>query len=283
MNETNYNRICKLSTNDGDDYVEARKESSGFSVYLFNSEYANPERRKHESITNYSWKEFAGALMTLDEGFIGLPPTAIKVDNESEIRGYALKLAWGYQLNTSIFLDFLMQQSESSIDFLEALAKRKHPPYFSDEVIEALDTILDGDNEKDLLNIIESSEHVGLFSSLTEVETMLTEAAAKVEEKAEQKRELKIKEKKQTLAPFIDSITSIASSFNSDRTRIGAGISGSKPSQQEIVTRWLKNYVLEHGEIPNGIHEVKVPFLGGYINVGKIEFDGHSNCAKIKS
>jgi hypothetical protein len=49
-------------------------------------------------------------------------------------------------------------------------------------------------------------------------------------------------------------------------------LSGSKPSIRSIVRRWLEDYVVEHGIMPYGAHEVSVPFLGGRISAGTINF-----------
>lgn len=49
-------------------------------------------------------------------------------------------------------------------------------------------------------------------------------------------------------------------------------MSGSKPSIRSVVRRWLEEYVAEHGFMTDGAHDVSVPFLGGHISTGTINF-----------
>jgi hypothetical protein len=79
-------------------------------------------------------------------------------------------------------------------------------------------------------------------------------------------------EKELALAPYMNQIDFIASHFDNEKKRIGAGMSGSKPSKRTILTRWLEEYVAQNSGLPEGKHKVECPFFGGKLQLGIIDF-----------
>lgn len=105
--------------------------------------------------------------------------------------------------------------------------------------------------------------------------------SSRLEAEGEKERQRTLKDRVDRLAPFANQIFEVANQFSDQPGgRIGAGISGSKPSQRALVIRWLETYVLKHGRWPVGEHEIRSPFFGGDIYVCQMDFGDSSSGVK---
>lgn len=259
--------LGEYGVNPSSTWLEARLLSKGFSVLLWDEIYATRPRRVGVTSKRYSWKTFAELLMKLKEGFVDSDAHEhIKVQSESGLRADCLRIAWAYNGGDDAWvLPLLLAQSESSIDFLESqfnLFPDGRLSRIAREIFEALDGYDGGKDVIDLLNDYGFKHEKSSVNKLVE----LLEIKASEKEEKEQKKRL------DSINSFKTEIDEIVKNFSDEKQRVGAGIGGSKPSERQRVRRWLEEYVVKNGSVPEGKHDVSVPFLGGRLNVGIIDF-----------
>ena len=279
------NVFCRLSTSDQENWIEARGTDKGFAIYLWNQDWVNPPRLKTEVTAPYSWREFGKFLRGgLDEGWVDLNfshPATITASGENGVRAHALKLAWGYELTSSSFLDFILTQAEASLDILDRLLNDNELDGFWDETTqEQFEAIQLGEIE-DLSEILRLKGKDPATISLEELINVMGRFADECEAAWQGRRRIAAAEREGTLAPYKPFILHLASGFSDEKRRMGAGMSGSKPSEQEVMIHWLENYVLETASLPRGVLKVSIPFLGGEISVGNINFLSDTECRRV--
>ena len=256
--------LCRLSVcNYGSSWIEARSEKGGVSIFLW-AEEVIPRPVKIAVIGRpYTWRHFAEFLMRLREGFRpGSDLTYIDVDGESGLAADCLRLAWTYPEQGHDVLPWLLRQTDDDIGFLDA-----HFSVADNEqdygTLSELADLCSNKAEKSILALLNS------YSLPREKESV-----AGLIQVLEEEKQRKLEEAKELarakLQPFEHQIERIANAFSPERQRIGAGIGGSRPSERSVVRYWLKRYVVDLGRMPDGEHEVFMPFLGGKLSVGRI-------------
>jgi hypothetical protein len=251
--------LCHLSLeNYGTSWVEAREIRKGFSVFYWDNEfYIRPTKIAHINRI-YHWKLFAHVLMTMEEGFIAENDlTWVKVTGEKGLNADCLRLAWNYHERRSELLDWFIVQDDAVLSFVDQ----------NFNIFDASDTEV-------LYNLIEQLQFVQSISILTLLGRFQLDASKQsVTSLIEKLRSERTDWILQRLAPYQERIEDISNQFSSEGTRIGAGMSGSKPSKRQIMKKWLEEYVIENGGMPIGEHDVHIPFLGGKVGVGLVDFD----------
>jgi len=251
--------LTRLDTTPGlsiSQQVEARESENGFDVYICAPLITEKAIKISNAGVPYTWKNFAIQLMGMQEGYI--EPDDIddtSIEGESGLRAYALKLAWAYHDSGSHLLDLLVFMTEQSIDRLE-----EHDNF--DELHGLAELITEHSLEKYFESLLTSHQ----TSTVQDLFQVISEAA---------NDKLAAREKKNLdkLRPFRDRIDSFSDRFSNEKKSIGPVFSGYRPSEKDIVEKWLQHYILEHGHFPSGVHSVKIPFIGGStIGVGLVDF-----------
>lgn len=214
--------------------------------------------------SEFTWRDFVRVLTELSEGHIDQEAfDDIRVIGATGVCAMALKHAW------------ILEGRDYAI-WIAAQSERAILQYGED--ICAVATPL---GNTDLQDFIGNIQALGLSADLLEAkvelglsadaEVSLAELFAIAEQSLEGAKNVERNERTVKLAPFLTAIKSIAAQFD-DR----AGKVSGFPvlSKRAIVERWLESYCLEHGELPVGSHQVKVPFMeSSWRSAGIINFD----------
>lgn len=260
--------VCRLSLESygltqTSSWVEARETQSGFKVYLWAELIYDEPICLGTSDASYDWRLFARFLADTDEGKTDEDAVSdVRVEGENGVRADILKLAWSS--SESYWIEFLVQQSDTSLEFLD-----KH----LDLLNEDNDVLKDIADISIALNL--ECDLIGLFNrfalqiSPVAVSSLQTSLARFEEDQKNQQERVR----KEILGPFESDISLWAAKFSDDKKRIGAGMGGLRPTERTIVRKWLEQFVLEHRSFPQGEYVVSMPFLGGTISAGKVNFN----------
>jgi hypothetical protein len=259
-------------------WIEARLLQSGFSVFIWDNEVVTRPEQIGTVNERYSWKVFAKFLMNLEGGFIVTDNlTRINVEGEEGLVADCLRMAWSYHELGSELLEWFLTTGDDEFNFINfhfnvlagitnADTDILHIDRSSDyQVILNLVDLLKIKVESNFLNLLEI---YGLKPKKKSILKLIEILEDERQQQIKKKNEIKLK----MLVPFANRIEELVILFDNKRRRIGAGISGSRPTDQAIVRYWLENYVVERGYMPEGMHEVSMPFLGGQLKVGDIDF-----------
>ncbi len=264
--------LCRLSLNYyGSSWVEARHFESGFTVALWDEDVIPTPTTIGSLQKKYSWKLFCHFLMKMSDGFVTTDALqSIDVTGESGLRADCLRIAWSYSFDGgSRVLDLLLCTDELSFRFIESAFEIINKPE-DFELLEHLSELLLTQNvDTNIVNLLRSFE---LEIKRDSVEELIQ----RLEYREEIKNEQKARIREQKIQPFNERIVEISTLFSNERRRIGCGMSGGRPSLREIVRRWLENYVVDHGYLPEGSHKVSIPFFGGSTTAGTIDFSNLS-------
>lgn len=260
--------ICELKLTDYglipySSSLEIKKLSHGFSVLMTCEELMSRATRIARTKKEYSWRNCAELLLNAAQQFADENAwKQIQVEGEKGLRASILSLA---SCQEKYLLPYLLQQSEESIDFLEKQFNDLKSKDDYDVLCEFSENAHNQNGECDIITLFEFyglKPEKNAFEKLIELLEEEYEAIAKLNEAGKILR----------LLPFKVRIENFVQQFDDTKRRIGAGMSGGKPSQRQIVEKYLKQYVLENGTFPKGKREVRIPFLGGEISAGSIDF-----------
>lgn len=268
-------QLCKLSLTYGilsdSSWIEARETDQGFAVAIWVEEII-PEALEIGSIQEkYNWRLFCNFLMKLCDTHLEVQPQerdvwkSIAVRGETGLAADCLRIAWANANASDSVLNWLLSMDERSFNFIDTNFQLIENPDDYDLLDQVLELITFTGCEKGIVNLLEAK---GLKVSHKSIVKLIEDLESNKTIEEEQKERIK----KQAIAPFRNEIDRISKHFSDERRRIGCGISGSKPSLRAIVRTWLEGYVAEHGYMPDGSHEVSIPFLGGRTTAGTVNF-----------
>jgi hypothetical protein len=214
--------------------------------------------------SDFTWRDFVRVLMELSEGHVDQEAfDDIRVSGATGACAIALKYAW--ILEGRDYAIWIAAQSEQSIlqygDDICAVAT----PFGNSDLQDFISNIRVLGLSADLLK---AKVELGLSA---DAEVSLTELFAIAEQRLECEQNVKRNERTVKLAPFLTAIKRIAVQFDD---RVGRASGFPVLSKRAIVERWLESYCLEHGELPVGSHEVRVPSMeSSWRSAGSINFD----------
>ena len=249
--------------------VSVAASSTGFDIHIWADEFIDPAKIISSHSKEFDWKDFAHALMALEEGFIGDDAIdQVKVLGIGGLRAECLKYAWasedcgnhGYYRE---LLDWLLLLEEDTIDFLENNYDLSITGKDLDIFIELKDYILDR-NISDFLLFLKENQLIG---DMTSIQKIIDVCSIENKNKAVREKERRIL----ALEPYVDKIRLLAEKYSNYQTRSAYA----PPSDRRILSEWLEYYVIEHGEMPTGVHNVEKVTYGGrrLAGPGKINFD----------
>lgn len=252
-------------------WIEANESDTGFTVTLWVEEVFPDPKIIGRVKEPYHWKVFCNFLMKLCNSALEVQPQerdawqSIDVAGETGLSADCLRIAWANANDQDNVLNWLLSMDEESFSFIDSNFSIIEAPADYDLLDEVLDLMQSTGSDT---NIVKKLEALGLAKSRDSMEELIDVLEGRQSEKQEQKGRIR----RGAIEPFSSRIDEISNQFSDESRRLGAGMSGSKPSIRSIVRRWLEDYVVEHGFMPDGAHEVSVPFLGGRISAGTIDF-----------
>lgn len=270
--------LCRLSLsehglNDGDFWIEARPLSKGFSVCYFVPDLMGRPKRLFSTKRAFSVHQFATYLREQPAIYFDDIETweEVSVDGALGLDAAILKLALlgDYSIGDSLTLSkWLSRQNQRSREFIEA-----HIPLrtagdvvWLSEMLEHAEFVMPGVQITELLDRYQLPHKA---TSLKALNDLVVEDSEEIQAKHAESIQADIAAK---LLPFKDEIEQIANNYDDQTSRVGAGISGGKPSKRTFITRWLNDFVVKHHRLPEGAHHVECPFLSGKISLGIIDF-----------
>lgn len=280
----NKRSICKLSLKDYgltpcNVWIEAKELTRGFSVLLWIEDYFSHPKRIASTRKNFSIDLFAKFLSNQSE--ITFDDTEDwKYWDVSGLGGYnaiLLKTALFFGDRSSIYA-WLKSQNHHSKEFLLSAIDWSD----SDEVnfiCLLSEIIFETGNSKGIIALLGSYQLEVSRAGLSKLLDVLEQHKEAVESQKDARQKI---EKELSIAPYRERIDFISGHFDNEKKRIGAGISGSKPSKRTVLTRWIEEYVLHNSELPEGMHNVECPFLGGKLQLGIIDFSAFPSLSNTK-
>jgi hypothetical protein len=258
--------------------VSVTASPTGFDIHIWADvdEFLDPAKLISSHSKDFTWKDFAHILMNLEEGFIGDDAIDhVDVSGIDGLRAECLKYAWAteddgsYPIDYKGFLDWTLTLEEDTIDYLEnnydLSTNGKDFPLFG-ELLEFINI----EEKSNLFAIFESHGLDGRRNSIRELIEALKIQAEKEYLEIQRKLEEKRKQRQLALRPFEDQIRLIAAKYSDFRNHAGGIVA---PSDRDIVSRWIEDYVLENGRMPRGRHRVQKRFYNNYRGPGEIDFD----------
>ena len=250
--------------------VSATKSSSGVNIHIWAEEFIDPPKNIGSFPESFTWKEFAKILVNLDEGFIGEDAIdKVVVTGIAGLRAECLKYAWATENNGSYpfdytdLLNWTLSLEEDTIDYLDANFDFSIEGNDINILLELKEYIFDDDARALAEDILEKSKNGG-FASINRIIE-----AAKVE--SENKRINAKAEESLILKRFAADIDKFSNKYSDV---VGGNIAFRPPSDRLILTRWLKKYVIDHGEMPTGQHSIEMRWFGeSRRGPGIIDFD----------
>lgn len=270
--------LCRLSISDyglspSDFWIEARQLSKGFSVCHFIPDSMSRPKRLFSTKRAFSVHQFASYLREQPAIYFDDLETwaDVYVDGALGLDVAILKLALlgDYTISDSLTLSkWLSRQNQSSREFIEAHIPLGTPSdvVWLSEILEHAELVMPGVQITDLLDRYQLPYE---GTSLTALNDLVIEDSEEIQAKHAESIQADIAAR---LLPFKDEIEQIANHFDDLTSRVGAGISGVKPSKRTFITRWLNDFVVKHHRLPEGAHHVECPFLSGKISLGTIDF-----------
>lgn len=236
--------------------VYVRELKKGFSVYLdADKELLAKPIRIGSTKKDYDWNTFGRILCQIKEGWIGAESyTQVDVSGETGIRAEILVLCWGYPEANADLIDWLLEQSDSALDYL----------YVN------LGSLLNDDNLQFLAELVElieeTSQEADLFD-LVNQHRSLDKLHSYLENEKENIDQFEINRQNKIIEPFLQRINEIVLIHGDDRRP--HQMARSKSMRLKL---WLIQYILAHGEFPRGEHSVRVLEHGNVKELGVIDF-----------
>jgi hypothetical protein len=265
--------ITRLSLRDygvtpGSEWVEARALHRGFSVVVWDSDFSRRPRRRYVSAKSYSWRAFARSLSNLSTSdWINPDPAAassVVVEGTGGLVAEILRYAYASgDGGTPEFVRLLIQQRDDCLSRLEnAIGER-----ISDELQAQLSQIAsDLDElalEPDLCAIARLATEDGGLDVNSIAAYLSTEVEAKHHEDA--------RWRERQISPFRARIEAFVSKFD-DRSLRGGGMLF--PSARRRVRRFLEDYAIANGRLPDGPTRVNSESRSYLWDLGIIDFSG---------
>jgi len=236
--------------------VYARELTKGFSVYLEADKELLPKPvRIGSTKKDYNWNIFGRILCQIKEGWIGAESyTQVDVAGEIGIRAEILVLCWGYPEANADLIDWLLEQSDSALDYL----------------YNNLGSLLNDDNLQFLAELVELIEEASQEADLFELVNQhrsLNELYSYLENEKENFDQFEINRQNKIIEPFLQRINEILLIHGDDHRPHPMA-----QSKSMLLEKWLKDYILANGDFPSGEYAVKVTGSGGVKELGIIDF-----------
>jgi len=155
----------------------------------------------------YSWRKFASILCTIKEGFIGSDCySRIKVNGIDRIRADILVLSWSYPETDQEFVEWLLVQSDETLDYLQKHVGGLLDGQNSDAIREISSLLLKVHSAGNLLNVFSKDSSLSSFISSLELKL----------------NDLKLLEetcKAKALQPYESKIFKVINSYGDDHRR----------------------------------------------------------------
>ena len=244
----------------------ARELQDGFSVLVWAEEYYPRPRRIGFTKKPYSWKNFA-QLLSRPNPFMEFYDEEVKekiiVKGEIGLRADCLRMAC---CNETRILNYLLMQSEQSIDLLQSIFNPINciEDYsFISELSEC------SEGREDTIDVFTLINHFKLkpdIQSFIQLKNLLDDEKSSRREEKELKRVCAIE-------PFSNQIKVISEKFDDEERQVrGGGMTRLMRSKRQNVKYWLEEYVVKHGCMPEGAHKVKTHFFNSSKDVEIIDF-----------
>ena len=241
--------------------VEARQLKNGFSVVLDADRELLPRPiRIGATKKDYSWRIFGEILCRIQEGFI-VPEhySSVEIYGESGIRAEILVLCWSYPEGDSSLIDWLLGQSEKSLDYIAdnvGSILDKSAQEFLAELADVSSALY---RETDLIDLLP------LHYNLQAFYTSLLNLQERHSQRAKELRDKK-------LAPFREAIEVLMDAWAEQHPfRGGMNAQIGYSARRGSIRRYIENWAIKYSEIPKGVHE-----LGNTdqwnIKVGELDF-----------
>ena len=233
-----------------------REDKKGFSVYLEADEELLPKPvRIGSTKKDYDWRIFGGILCQIKEGWIGVESyPRVDVSGETGIRAEVLVLCWGCPEANTDLIDWLLEQSDGSLDYLHI----------------NLGSLLNEDNLQFLAELVEligeTSQDADLFD-LVNQHGSLNKLYNYLEQEKEDADQFETDGQKKIIEPFLQRISEILVIYGNHRRPHPMA-----QSKSMLLESWLIQYILDNSDFPSGEHNVKVRDRGGIKELGVIDF-----------
>jgi hypothetical protein len=271
--------ICRVTVLDNglstsEFWFEAKKLPEGFYVEMFVSEVSTEPELIFKSRQEFNIRIFKDLILEQNQvNWDQINPLRdIEVSglNEDDVALLRLTMLLASDANLN---DWFESQSQPSQQLLAEITYKANfnPLEFFQEL---KDVILEVEPKSNVVSLLNKNYLSQDYQGLNALHKKLIATLDISKEKAQRT----IAERRlQKIAPFREEINHIANHFDNETKRVGAGISGSKPSKRTFIIRWLENYVVANCKMPKGKHNVEIPFLGGKVRLGVIDFSNPPN------
>jgi hypothetical protein len=241
-------------------WLEARSLKRGFSVIQGGDKALFPrDKRIAVSNNDYSWRDFAKLLCGIREGWINESVAhRVEVEGEEGIRANILCLCWTYPVGKKRMIDWLLAQSEDTLNFL---AHR-------------LGNILHTDVLAFLAGFSELATQTHGHKDVRYVfmeEFSLKDLYQTLEKRLDAKAEADRQRRESILASFRNIIEDMVIKFS--QAEHTSGDDSLIPSRSQVLRAWLTDYVIQHNILPTGHHQVYLNRKGIRQNLGQVDFD----------
>ena len=221
-------------------YVRGLKK--GFSVYLdANKELLPKPVRIGSTKKDYDWQTFGRILCQIKEGWIGAESyNQVDVFGETGIRAEILVLCWGYPEANRDLINWLLEQSDRTLDYLHV----------------NLGSLFTEDNLQfmaELLELIEETSQEADFFDLVNQHHSLNDLYSYLDKEKESLDQFEINRRKKIIEPFLQKINEILMLHGDDYRPHPMA-----QSKSMLLKKWLEDYILANESFPSGEHAVKV-------------------------
>lgn len=237
--------------------VEARALTRGFSAVMTGDrDLVGRPSRVGKTARPYNWRLFGEFILDMGEDgrplFDDLPH--VQVHGETGVVADILALCWlsGDDGRDETLMEFLLAQTDASLDYISSHYPRLRDPDALEELSAIADAVDQLGAPKDMLELLAAN-----FSPAH----LLRKVAAPLISKQRAAQ----KEKQKRLDQFQADIEQLCLQFSD--------VSGKPPwpSPRVRIRSWIRDYVSENGKLPSGTHDVsgKPPHS---FSMGKIDF-----------
>jgi len=233
--------------------ISGRYLAEGFAVLITSDDFDNLENPAVIGSTSedYSWRKFASILCTITDGFIG-PDCygAVEVNGVDQIRADILVLSWSYPETDQKCVEWLLVQSDDTLDYLQEHAGSLLEEQNSDVIGEISSLFIEVYGSGDLLSVF--SKNASLASIIESLERKSDDLRL-----LEEERRVKI------IEPYRLKILKVIDCYGDDSRRF------MRPTTTNLLQTWMENYIVSNGRFPEGEHSV---VIDGRYNLGMIDF-----------
>ena len=233
--------------------ISGRYLAEGFDVLITSDYFDDSDKSVVIGSTNeaYSWRKFASILCTIEEGFIGPDCySRVEVTGIDRIRADILVLSWSYPETDQEFVEWLLAQSDETLDYLQQHVGSLLDGQNSDVIREISSLFLEVHGAGNLLNV---------FSK----DSSLSSIISSLELKSNDLKLLEETRKAKVLQPYESKILKVIDTYGDDHQRF------MRPTTTNLLRTWIKEYILSNGTFPEGKHSV---VIAEKYDLGTIDF-----------